>query len=247
MKAFLLAAGSGTRLRPLTYKIPKCLVPINGHPLLYYWLILFEKYGITDVLINMHHLPDLILNYIFKNNFKINIHTVYEQELMGSAGTIRNNFNFVCDDSAFLVCYSDNLTNINLADMIDAHRSNKSILTLGLFQTTNPKQCGIAEIDQNKRVISFVEKPKAPKSNLAGAGIYIANHEIFHYLPEHFPSDIGYDVLPQLVGKMHGYHIDDYFIDIGTMHNYQKACNEFPSLVRHDEISVKNSEIEAQN
>jgi len=227
MKAFLLAAGNGTRLRPLTYTIPKCLVPINGHPLLHYWLKLFEECGITDVLINLHHLPDLIFDFIFQNKFNLNIHTAYEQELLGSAGTIRTNFDFVSRDRAFLICYADNLTNINLAKMIDAHLSKKQILTLGLFHTDNPQHCGIAEVDENNTVINFVEKPKNPRSNLAGAGIYVANHEIFHYLPEHFPSDIGFDVLPQLVGKMQGYFISEYFIDIGTTENYNRAIREF--------------------
>ncbi|UCE08139.1 MAG: nucleotidyltransferase family protein [bacterium] len=227
MKAILLAAGIGSRLRPITDRIPKCLVPINGHPLLYYWLKLFEQYGINEVLINLHHLPDLIFQFFEENKFNLKIHTVFEQELLGSAGTIRNNFDFVCKETEFLICYADNLTNMNLARMIDFHQLKRPLLTLGLFRTNNPSKCGIAEIAENYTVIDFIEKPKNPKSNLAGAGIYIANHEIWHYLPEQYPSDIGYEVLPQLIGKMKGYFINEYFIDIGTLDNYQRACREF--------------------
>jgi mannose-1-phosphate guanylyltransferase len=234
MKAFLLAAGVGSRLRPITDKIPKCLVPINGRTLLYYWFNLFEQHGIDEVLINLHHLPELVFQFLEENEFDLKVHTVFEQELLGSAGTIRNNFDFVCKDSEFLVCYADNLTNMNLARMSDFHRSTGPILTLGLFRANNPSKCGIAEIDGNYTVINFIEKPERPKSNLAGAGIYIANHEIWHYLPDRYPSDFGYDVLPQLVGKMKGYVIEEYFIDIGTIENYERAQREFPNIFNKD-------------
>jgi mannose-1-phosphate guanylyltransferase len=234
MKAFLLAAGVGSRLRPITDKIPKCLVPINGNSLLYYWLKLFEQYGINEVLINLHHLPDLVFEFLEGNEFDLKVHTVFEQELLGSAGTIRNNFDFVCKEREFLICYADNLTNINLAQMIDFHKSYHPILTLGLFRTNNPKNCGIAEMAENHTVINFVEKPKTPKSNLAGAGVYVANHEIRNYLPEYYPADFGYNVLPELIGKMKGYFIDEYFLDIGTVENFERAQWEFPNIFSED-------------
>ncbi len=227
MKTFLLAAGVGSRLRPITDKIPKCLVPINGYPLLYYWLKLFERFGIDEVLINLHHLSDLVIQYLKQSPINLNIHTVYEQELLGSAGTIRCNFDFVYREDAFLICYADNLTNMNLEQMIDFHRRRRPILTLGLFHTNYPHECGIAEIDQDNTVVNFIEKPQKPKSNLAGAGIYIASHEILNYLPEYFPSDFGYDVLPRLIGKMKGYFINEYFMDIGTIDNYERAQHDF--------------------
>lgn len=230
MKAFLLAAGIGSRLRPITDKIPKCLVPINGHSLLYYWLNLFEHYGIDEVLINLHHLPDLVFEFLAENEFDLKVHTVFEQELLGSAGTIRNNFDFVCKESEFLICYADNLTNINLAQMINFHKRHRPILTLGLFRTDNPAKCGIAEVAENHTVINFVEKPEHPKNNLAGAGVYIANHEIRYYLPDYYPADMGYDVLPGLIGKMKGYFINEYFIDIGTVENYERARREIPNI-----------------
>lgn len=231
MKAFLLAAGVGSRLRPITEKIPKCLVPIDGHSLLYYWLKLFEQHGIEEVLINLHHLPELVFQFLEENSFDLTVHTVFEQELLGSAGTIRNNFDFVCKESDFLICYADNLTNMNLTRMIDFHQLKRPILTLGLFHANDPAKCGIAEVDENDTVINFVEKPANPVSNLANAGVYIANHEIWHYLPDRYPADLGFDALPQLVGKMNGYFIQEYFIDIGTVENYKRACREFPKIV----------------
>ena len=231
MKAFLLAAGVGSRWRPITDNIPKCLVPINGKPLLYYWLKLFEKHGVSEVLINLHDLPDAVISYLEQNSFDLAIHTVYEQNLLGSAGTVRNNFDFVYRDDAFLICYADNLTNMALHRMIDFHLANQPIVTLGLFQTNNPHDCGIAEIDDENTVIDFEEKPSQPGSNLASAGIYICNPEIIHYLPRKIPSDLGCDVLPLLIGDMKGFFIEDYFIDIGTKENYERAQLEFKSDV----------------
>ena len=227
MKAFLLAAGVGSRLRPITDTIPKCLAPINGQPLLYYWLKNFQENGVTDVLINLHYLPDKVVSYIENAKFDLKIQTIYEDNLIGSAGTVRKNCNFVKDETDFLICYADNLTNVDLGKMISYHRENQPLFTLGLFRTNRPKECGIAEIDDNNIIIDFVEKPEKPKSDLAGAGIYIANRKIFEFIPTTYPSDFGYDVIPKLIGKMHGYYINEYFIDIGTIDNYEKACREF--------------------
>lgn len=227
MKAFLLAAGVGSRLRPLTNKIPKCLVPIDGKPLLYYWLNLFEKNGIDEVLINLHHLPDQVIDYLEQNSFDLAIHTVREENLLGSAGTVRNNFDFVYREDAFLICYADNLTKLRLHRMIDFHLTHRPIMTIGLFRASNPGECGIVELDGENRVINFEEKPLHPNSDLANAGIYACSPEIIHYLPRKTPADIGYDVLPSLIGDMKGFLIEDYIIDIGTKENYQRAQREF--------------------
>lgn len=230
MKAFLLAAGYGTRLRPLTNTAPKCLVPICGKPLLAWWLQLFERYNIQEVLINTHYLPDAVREFINKHNkstSKVRIEEFYEPLLLGSGGTILANKNFVGSEKEFLICYADNLTNVNLESMISFHRQKNSILTMGLFHTNKPKECGIAAIDSNKLIYEFVEKPQNPKSNLANAGIYVTNNEIFNYIPNIHPCDFGKDVLPKLVNKMYGYEIKEYLLDIGNLDNYQKAQEEW--------------------
>ena len=121
MKAFLLAAGYGTRLRPLTEIVPKCLVPINGKPLLRYWIDLFEKHGIDEVLINLHYLSEQVVKYVENENTSIKWHFTYEQELLGSGGTIFANQDFIKDNEPFFICYADNLTNLNLTDMLNYH------------------------------------------------------------------------------------------------------------------------------
>lgn len=230
MKAFLLVAGKGTRLRPLTDTIPKCLVPVKGTPLLGIWLNLCRLYGITDVLINLHHLPHQVENYINSNPFDINITTFYEERLLGSAGTILANRDFIVGEKSFFIIYGDTLTNMNLKKMAEFHERHGGILSMGLFRTEQPGVCGIAEIGKNDIITSFTEKPSSPVSNLANAGIYIADERLFDYVPLKEFSDFGFDVLPGLIGKMYGYTIEEYLIDIGNFDNHKRAEQEWVGL-----------------
>lgn len=223
MKAFLLAAGKGTRLRPLTDCVPKCLVRIAGRPLLGHWFALCERYGIDEVLVNLHHLPEQVKSYIQMRNFQGRVHLYYEPELLGSAGTLKANRGFVKGEASFFIAYADNLTDVNLEKMLQFHRTHSGVLTMGLFHAPQPQQCGIAQVDDKERIVAFVEKPKHPQSDLANAGIYVARPEFFSYIPDKIPADIGHDVLPQLVGNMYGYVIEEYLLDIGTWENYHKA------------------------
>ena len=237
MKAFLLAAGLGTRLRPLTLTTPKCLVPINGKPLLQWWIELFNQHGIHEVMINTFYLREQVAEFIDRNNNSssgVTLYEIHEQTLAGSGGTVRNNRHFVENDDSFIIAYADNLTDTNLSDFMSFHENtcvpNGGVLSMALFHTNLPKQCGIAELDSSSRITAFTEKPEHPKSNLANAGIYIARHEIFNYLPECEVLDFGKDVLPKLIGKMYGWHDRNYLIDIGTHENYQKAQTEWRQL-----------------
>jgi len=236
MKAFLLAAGLGTRLRPLTDKIPKCLVPINGKSLLLIWLELCQHHGITEVLINTHHLAEQVNEFIENHKSKFQFLTIrqtHEPVLLGSAGTLIANRKFVENESLFLILYVDNLTNANLTELIKFHHRHGDLFTMGLFRTDNPTSCGIAELDGNGKVISFVEKPQKPKSNLAAAGVYVASPKIFRFFKkgqrEDFGRrlDLGFHILPKLVGHMYGYLINEFLLDIGDMESYQKAQREW--------------------
>jgi mannose-1-phosphate guanylyltransferase len=230
MKAFLLAAGYGTRLKPLTNTIPKCMVPIQGKPLLEWWMLLLAKHNITEVLLNTHYLPDQVHQYIQDfnvNHCKIKIHEFYEPVLLGSGGTVQANKKFVDGEDAFLICYADNLTNVDLSAMVDFHKQKRCILTMGLFHTNNPQGCGIASINDKGMIYEFIEKPEHPQSNLANAGIYVASPAIFAYFPNKKEVDFGKDVLPLLINKMCGYEIKDYLLDIGTWTNYDKAQKEW--------------------
>ncbi|WP_298022589.1 nucleotidyltransferase family protein [uncultured Dysosmobacter sp.] len=150
MKAFLLAAGYGTRLKPITDAIPKCMVPIHGQPLLGWWFALLRKHGVTDVLVNTHYLPESVRELIRIYNAKgtgLTAHETYEPELLGSGGTIRANRAFVRDEKDFLICYADNLTDDNLTAFQRFHEERRDVLTMALFHADVPRQCGIAELD----------------------------------------------------------------------------------------------------
>jgi len=225
MKSFLLAAGLGTRLRPLTNTIPKCLVQVAGKPLLEWWILLFEKYGINEVLINTHYLSEQVEEYISNYKSDIKFELFYEKNLLGSAGTIRANKDFIQNEK-FLIVYADNLTNFNIRKFVKFHKSHKLPFSVALFKTDMPKTKGIVELDKDNRVISFEEKPRNPKSNLANAGIYIAEPEIINLIDKDI-SDIGCDILPRLVGNMQGFYDDYYLLDIGTHKHLEQAKKEW--------------------
>ena len=169
MKAFLLAAGHGTRLRPITESIPKCLVPVAGRPMLDYWFSLFEKHGISDVLINMNHFPQMVESYVNQKVTDVKVTLVYEEVLLGSLGTLIHNFEFIDKDESFFIFYADTLTNVNLREMMAVHKKSRKPFTIGLFNSSDPKSCGIVALDESDCVIDFEEKPIYPKSNLANA------------------------------------------------------------------------------
>jgi mannose-1-phosphate guanylyltransferase len=225
VKAVLLIAGLGTRLRPLTNSIPKCLLPINGEPLLGIWFEKLVAAGVSEVLINTHWLADQVSDYVEKNcPPELKVTVFYEQQLLGSAGTLAANRDFFGSDPFFII-YGDNLSDVNLADLYASHLKHRPVLTLSTFEAEFPERCGIAEIDHQQIIQGFVEKPQTPLSNRAAAGIYVAGPEIFDYFPQQKTLsvlDLGFDVIPRLIGKMRNYSIDK-LIDIGTFENYQKA------------------------
>lgn len=238
MKAFLLAAGLGTRLRPLTNNTPKCLIPINGRPLLEYWIELMEKHGITEVLISLHHLADQVRNFLENSKLtSITFQFFEESELLGSGGSLRENKKFVSDEENFFILYADNLTNINLTKLLEFHILKKQQFTMALNRVGDPARCGIAELDENGIVTSFIEKPKNPTSNLANAGVYVAKPEILNLLSATKIADIGYDLLPQLIGKMAGWETKNYLIDIGTLENLARAEKEWKIFNQSSEIA----------
>lgn len=232
MKAFLLTAGLGTRLHPITQTLPKCLVPIAGKPLINWWFESMQKAGVTEVLINLHHLPDMVMAHVNALDTPIKVEFAYEPVLLGSAGTLIANKAFVANETSFFIFYGDNLTNTSLSNLYDFHVSQPQDFTMALFETNNPSGCGIVSLNEHFTVTHFEEKPANPVSNLANAGLYVASPKIISLIdPAKTPADIGFDLLPLLVGKMSGYIINDYLIDIGTHQNLAKARQDWPLLI----------------
>jgi mannose-1-phosphate guanylyltransferase len=231
LKAFLLAAGHGTRLRPLTNSIPKCLLPIQGTPLLEIWLGTCRRFDIDEVLINVCSHADAVEEFLARRDLTTpKVTVIRETELLGSAGTLRVNRGWVESELRFWVFYADVLNRVDLNAMLHLHRSRNPAATLGVYSVADPARCGVVEVSQDGTICDFVEKPQYPRSNLAFSGILIATTALLDAIPATQPADIGFHVLPRLSGRMLAYPIRDYLIDIGTMHNYRQAQLTWPGL-----------------
>lgn len=228
MKAFLLAAGVGSRLRPITDTIPKCMVVIDDRPLLDIWLEAFDRAGVDEVLVNLHHLPDVVHRHIAARSGPPAVRTVLEPELLGSAGTLLANRAWVDGEESFLVCNADNLTDFDLRSLVEAHRHHDAIATLTVFRSDRPWTGGVVEIDAAGRVTGFEEKPAHPVSDLTNAGMYAFRPAVLDEIDEVLPRDIGFDLLPRLVGRARAVLVEGYFRDIGTADAYQRAREEWP-------------------
>jgi len=244
LKAFLLAGGNGTRLRPLTDSVPKCLAPIRGRPMLDIWLDLCARSGITEVLINLHAHAEAVEHHLQRNNSPVKVRLVHEDQLLGSAGTIAANRAWIGSDSAFWILYSDVLTNANLRSMGEFHSRHGEIATLGLYRVPDPSRCGVAITDETGVIIDFEEKPQAPRSNWVFSGLMVAGPHLFELIPPSVPADLGFHAIPRLLGKMRAYPIADYLLDIGTLSNYERAQHTWPGLSR-DTASSCQSEKQA--
>jgi len=207
------------------------MAAISGRPLLEHTIELLKNHGITEIAINLHHHPERVMDYFGSGDrLGVRLHYSLEKVLQGTAGAL-NNFRGFFDDT-FIVMYGDVLTNADLQAIIDFHREKKGMVTIGLYRVNNPTECGIVEMDHNGRIAKFVEKPEKHRvfSDLANAGIYVAEPDILDFIPEGMPSDFGKEIFPQLLSKgmpVYGFPVSEYVIDIGTVDKYDKANRDF--------------------
>jgi mannose-1-phosphate guanylyltransferase len=235
MKAFLLAGGLGTRLRPLTDSTPKCLLPVQGIPILQIWFDICRQYGIDEVLINVHAHGDAVGRFIQENKDRLRVRLFEETALLGSAGTILANQEWVNKERSFWVFYADVLTTANLNQMLAFHDARGQIATIGVYEVADPSRCGIVQVDDIGVVRDFVEKPQAPVGNLAFSGLILATPALLDVIPNSSPVDLGFHVLPQIVGRMAAYRIPDFLMDIGTFETYRAAQTAWPGLSKSQE------------
>lgn len=230
MKALLLAAGLGTRLRPLTERVPKCLVPIRGKPLLEYWLDSFLPNGISEVLINTHYLTGMVEAFRDASQWRDRITLVYEPALLGTGGTILANRKFF-EREAFLVAHADNLSRFSVQAFQEAHarRPLAAVMTMMTFDTDSPSTCGIIETDAEGLVVRFHEKVENPPSCCANAAVYIVNPEVVDFIASLGKQfvDLSTKVIPQLLGRIATFHNTDYHRDIGTLESLRRAEAEY--------------------
>ena len=225
MKAILLAAGFGTRLRPLTDNIPKCLVPIKGKPLLQIWLERLTNLGLDQFLINTHYLSNQVNDFINCSKFKNNCILINESILLGTAGTLLSNLNFIGEEECILI-HADNYCLADFKEFIKSHNQRPSycLMTMMTFRTDNPSSCGIVELDENNVVIGFHEKAEFPPDNLANGAIYILSPEFLKIIKEKYATETDFStgILHHFIGKIYTHETNEVFEDIGTLEKYKK-------------------------
>ena len=235
MKALLLSAGLGTRLRPLTNTLPKCLVPINNKPLLEYWLENLSKVGVSEFLINTHYFNEKVEEFVENSKYNNQITLVYEKELLNTGGTILHNKNFFKNDEDFMLIHADNLCFCDFNNFINTHknRDKKCDITMMLFKTQTPKSCGIVELDKNRIVQKFHEKVENPPSDLANGAVYICSNKIITFLETLNKKDIDFslDVIPSYLGRINTFLNDTYHRDIGTIDSYKQAQKDIINYI----------------
>lgn len=226
MRALLLAAGLGTRLRPLTLTVPKCLVSIRGRPLLDRWLVNLFAAGIDRALINTHWLADVVQDHVARSPFHDRIDLVHEPQLLGTGGTILANRPWF-GDQPFMVAHADNLTDFDVAGFIAAHaqRPPGCALTMLAFHTGVPESCGILELADGGVVTGFHEKVKNPPGNLANAAVYICEQEVVAFIAALGKDEVDFstEVIPAFLNRIYAVETKFYHKDIGTPEALQQA------------------------
>lgn len=234
MKALLLAAGMGSRLRPITDALPKCMVPVMGRPLLDYWLeLLGPAAECSEIIINTHYLPGPVREHVAHSPYAGKVTLVHEDVLLGTGGTLLANLPRLLGDDA-LVAHADNLTLFRLADFLRAfrHRPAGCVATMMGFHTDSPQTCGIVELDARDIVRGFHEKVADPPGDLANAAVFLFSPQALDTMAEigmeGDVSDISLDIVPRLLGRMNMWRNTIYHRDIGNPTSLAAARSEFP-------------------
>ncbi|MGC8484336.1 MAG: nucleotidyltransferase family protein [Candidatus Baltobacteraceae bacterium] len=236
MKALLLAAGRGERLRPLTDSCPKPMIEIGGKPILQHNVELLVEAGIHDIVINLHHSPEAIVK-VFGDGQRLNarIQYVREERLLGTSGALRNAAGLLGSGDC-LVVYSDNLSTIDLRKLIALHKERKADLTMALYHRLDTGASGIVAVNGDGRVTRFLEKPSKEESfsNWVNAGYYVVAPSVVQMIPETTPSDFARDVFPKMLNKkarLFGYRMTEKLWWIDSMEDYRRTQREFSPLL----------------
>jgi NDP-sugar pyrophosphorylase family protein len=238
MKAIILAAGAGTRLRPLTDSCPKPMLPIGGQPLLAHTLSWLHTQGVREAVLNLHHLPEIVQEGLRDGSkWGVALRYSYEPELLGTSGAIR-----AIDqrfpgwiDQTFVLVYGDMLLRLALGELLALHRFTGAMLTMALKRTTTAQSQGMVAIGDDGRVLRFEEKPLSwDAGDIANAGVYLCEPGVLDAIPSGV-SDFGHDVIPALLAAdvpVYGRLAAGYLRDIGTPESYAQAQCDWGDIGR---------------
>jgi mannose-1-phosphate guanylyltransferase len=227
LRAFLLAAGFGTRLQPLTLRTPKCLMRIGDEVLLGHWLRKLEETGCESVLVNTHYLAGEVMTYLagWKSS-TMKVYTVHEPVLLGTAGSLLENIGFFRGARGLLI-HADNLMEDNLHQILHAHeqRDARCLLTMLTFKTSKPESCGIVETDEAGVLTGFHEKVSKNYGSIANGALYVFDSDFVEYLEvlEGTPRDFSVEIIPKLLGRVQTCYTDKVYMDIGTPEMLEEA------------------------
>lgn len=227
MKAMVLAAGQGTRLSPLTDHTPKPMITLGGKPALEHAVLLLRKHHITDITINLHHLPHVITEYFGDGSrWDVRITYSFERELLGTAGAVKNLENSF--EGSFLVFYGDNLTDCDLARLCEVHRIRGGAGTIAVYEGGDVLASGLVRVDEDDRITEFVEKPKPEQvfDGQVNGGIYLLEPKVFRYIPAGRAYDFARQVFPRMIDAgehLYTYRMTERLIAFDTPEKYRNA------------------------
>ncbi len=221
-----MAAGLGTRLRPLTYEVPKPMVPVANRPVMEHILRMLPGHGLEQVISNLHWFPETIRNR-FGDGSELGIELTYsdEEELLDTAGGVWNVRDFLTEEGSFIVMAGDALTDVDLTALIDAHAAHDGVATMTVKKVANVSEFGVVLTDSEGRVSGFQEKPDPAEalSDLANCMIYAFRPEIFDYFPEDPHVDWAKQIFPLLLEQDVPFHVHEterYWNDVGSLPEY---------------------------
>lgn len=229
MKALLLAAGAGTRLRPLTDGRPKAMVEIAGEPAVAYALRWLAAEGATDVAVNLNHCPEVLTDFVGDGaRFGVRVTYSHEPAALGTAGALRQLRTFLEGEPVFLVLYGDVITDLPVAPMLLAHQAARADVTIALHRPDDPTSSGLVDFDTTGRITRFVEKPRPSEvfSDWANGGIYLCGPAVLEYLGGGTPLDFGTHVFPAMLRdgrRLYAHASEATFLDFGTPERLRRA------------------------
>lgn len=227
MKALILAGGFGTRLRPLSCTRPKLLFPIAGKPVIDWILEGLSRGGVETAILAVNYMAESFVRYLGPTKFNIGILYSREARPMGTGGPIKMAEGLLKDSDMFLVLNGDVLSDLDYKRLIQFHLERGGLATIALYRVEDPTRYGSVEVDEEGRILRFVEKPepgKAP-SNLVNAGIYIFDRRVLEYIPQGRRVSTEREVFPRLAedGALYGYEMKGLWVDIGIPEDYLAA------------------------
>jgi mannose-1-phosphate guanylyltransferase len=224
LRALILAGGYGTRLGKLTKTIPKALIKVGGTPIIDRAIQKLTEIGITEITINTHYLNEMVTDHLVTKFPNLNLRIVFEPKLLGTAGTLKANIDWLATDD-FIVMHGDNFFTDNLFGLVSREMEPGILIRACTFITDSPQNSGIFTISKENRVESFYEKQYEVKSVIANAAIYRFSQEIRNYILNLGPSqtDISIDVIPNILNKIDLVELNGDFIDIGTRQGLYRA------------------------